>query len=411
MNIGRRQLLKLLAALGVSTTMTAGRAAAAPGKRAKFDVVVVGAGVFGIWSAWQLHRAGRRVAVIDAVAPAHSRASSGGESRVIRAGYGDKEIYSEWAWRSLGDWQALSARTGLPVFHPMGVLWLHEEGDSLVRASADVLSRLGIPHEFLSTGDLRSRYPVLRADDGEAGFLEPRAGALMARRAVQVMAAELAADGVAFFGATVRPVRADRADGGSLPAVTTSAGETIAAEQFVFACGPWLDQVCPEAMAGRLFVSRQEVFYFAVPAGATGALPVWADLPFYGFPDLEGRGFKVADDTHGAPMDPDSGDRRASEEGERRARAFLARRFPALAEAPLSESRVCQYENSSDGHLVIDRHPGLDNVWVVGGGSGHGFKHGPAVGAHVAELVAGTASPRAPFLLGAKGSRQQRAVQ
>jgi len=391
--------------------MPAGRSAAAAGERAKFDVVVVGAGVFGIWSAWQLHRAGRRVAVIDAVAPAHSRASSGGESRVIRAGYGDQEVYSEWAWRSLADWQALSARTGLPVFHPMGVLWLHEERDALVRASADVLSRLDIPHEFLPAADLRNRYPVLRTDDGEAGFLEPRAGALMARRAVQFMAAELTANGVPFFGARVNPVRTHQGIGGSLTAVTTSAGGTIAAEQFVFACGPWLDQVCPEAMAGRLFVSRQEVFYFAVPAGATGALPVWADLPFYGFPDLEGRGFKVGDDTHGTPMDPDSGDRRASEEGERRARAFLARRFPALAEAPLSESRVCQYENSSDGHLVIDRHPGLDNVWVVGGGSGHGFKHGPAVGAHVAALVAGKASPRAPFLLGAKGSRQQRAVQ
>ncbi|HKL61815.1 MAG TPA: FAD-dependent oxidoreductase, partial [Woeseiaceae bacterium] len=126
--------MKTLAVLGVSTTMPAGRSAAAAGERAKFDVLVVGAGVFGIWSAWRLQRAGRRVAVIDAVAPAHGRASSGGESRVIRAGYGDRETYSEWAWRSLADWQALSARSGLPVFHPLGVLWLHEERDALVRA-------------------------------------------------------------------------------------------------------------------------------------------------------------------------------------------------------------------------------------------------------------------------------------
>jgi glycine/D-amino acid oxidase-like deaminating enzyme len=164
-------------------------------------------------------------------------------------------------------------------------------------------------------------------------------------------------------------------------------------------------------MAKRLFVTRQEVFFFSVEAGATGDLPVWSDLPFYGFPSLEGRGFKVANDTHGSAMDPNTADRRASAAGEAAARDFLARRFPSLAKAPLSETRVCQYENSSDGHFVIDRHPGLDNVWLAGCGSGHGFKHGPAVGSHIAELVAGTAKPREPFLLAPKQRQQDRAVQ
>jgi len=164
-------------------------------------------------------------------------------------------------------------------------------------------------------------------------------------------------------------------------------------------------------MAKRLFVTRQEVYFFSVDAGATGDLPVWADLPFYGVPSLEGRGFKVANDTHGPPMDPDTGDRRASVAGEEAARAMLARRFPSLAKAPLGETRVCQYENSSNGDFVIDRHPGLDNVWVVGCGSGHGFKHGPAVGSHVAELVLGIAKPREPFLIVTKQRQQGRAVQ
>jgi sarcosine oxidase len=367
--------------------------------------------VFGIWSAYRLHRDGLRVCVIDSVGPAHSRSSSGGESRVIRAGYGDREIYTEWAWRSLGAWQALSGRAGLPLFRPTGVLWLHRDPDDLVSASADVLGRHDIPFQFLRARDLRARYPVLHVDDDEAGFLEPRAGGLMARRAVRFLASELAADGVVFVDGEVEPVGRDQAEGGTLAAITTSVGGRIEAEQFVFACGPWLDRVCPEAMEGRLFVSRQEVFYFGVPASATGTLPVWADLPFYGFPDIEGRGFKVADDTHGPRMDPDSGDRRATRDGERRAREFLARRFPGLTDAPLTETRVCQYENSADGNFVIDRHPGLDNVWLVGGGSGHGFKHGPAVGEHVAALLHGSASPREPFLLASKSRRQERVVQ
>ncbi len=406
----RRALLRALGALGISAALGA-HSDRTLAQRRGYDVVIVGAGVFGVWSAYKLHMAGKRVAVIDAVGPAHGRASSGGESRVTRFGYGEDSIYSEWAWWSIGDWQALSARTGLPIFHQIGELEVHTEPDELVQASARVLSEYDIPFQLLSAGDLRARFPVMRVEDGEAGLLQPQGGALMARRAVQFLAADLAASGVTFLADLVSPISREHGDGGALPAVTTTGGERIEAEQFVFACGPWLDRVCPDAMAGRLFVTRQEVFYFSVDADATGNLPIWADLPFYGFPSLEGRGFKVANDTHGPFIDPDTENRRASLEGEEEARAFLARRFPSLADAPLSETRVCQYENSSDGHFLIDRHPGLDNAWLVGCGSGHGFKHGPAVGAHVAELVAGNAEPREPFLLGSKQLQQDRAVQ
>lgn len=407
---GRRELLGSLGALAVAT-VAGGCTNLASTSRKAFDVVVIGAGVFGIWTAYKLQLASRRVAVIDAVGPAHSNASSGGESRVTRCGYGGKAHYSEWAWRSISDWQALSARTGLPIFHPLGVLWVHTPPSDLVTASARVLSRQNIPFSLLDADAMKQRYPVMRVGKDEVGFLEPAGGALMARRAVQSLASELRAQGVTFLTGKVAPIRREQAEKGALPAITTQGGERIEAEQFVCACGPWLDRICPDAMAQRLFVTRQEVFFFSVDAGATGALPVWADLPFYGLPSLEGRGFKVANDTHGPRMDPDTGDRRASAAGEEAARAFLAKRFPSLAKAPLSETRVCQYENSGNGDFVIDRHPGLDNVWVVGGGSGHGFKHGPAVGGHVAELVTGKAKPREPFLIATKSTHQDRAVQ
>lgn len=233
----------------------------------------------------------------------------------------------------------------------------------------------------------------------------------MARRAVQQMAVELEAAGVAFLHGKVTPIHAADAAGGALPSVTTVDGGQIEAEQFVFACGPWLDRVCPDAMAGRLFVTRQDVVYFAVDRARTGALPVWADLPFYGLPSLEGRGFKVANDTHGPQVDISKMNRRVSQEAEIQARVFLARRFPSLAESPLSETRVCQYENSSNGDFVLDRHPGLQNVWLAGCGSGHGFKHGPAVGAHLAGLVSGTEKTIARFSLGSKLTQQERAIQ
>ncbi|HVQ12270.1 MAG TPA: FAD-dependent oxidoreductase, partial [Vicinamibacterales bacterium] len=110
------------------------------------------------------------------------------------------------------------------------------------------------------------------------------------------------------------------------------------------------------------------------------------------------------------PFDPDIGDRTVDDKSVETARAWLRRRFPAMTDAPLVESRVCQYENTASGDFLIDRHPEHENAWIVGGGSGHGFKHGPAVGEYVAGLIAGTTTPEAAFALATKGTIQQRAV-
>ncbi len=205
---------------------------------------------------------------------------------------------------------------------------------------------------------------------------------------------------------------------GRLPCVLTTAGSLIEAETFVFSCGPWLAGLFPQLLGERIFPTRQEIFFFGIPAGDTrfgpDALPVWLDrtdprLP-YGIPDIENRGVKVAFDLHGPPFDPDSGERIVSAESIAAAREYLARRFPALNDAPLVESRVCQYENTSSGDFLIDRHPEFDNVWIAGGGSGHGFKHGPAVGEYVADLIVGRRTPEPRFALAAKQTKQDRTV-
>jgi glycine/D-amino acid oxidase-like deaminating enzyme len=187
----------------------------------------------------------------------------------------------------------------------------------------------------------------------------------------------------------------------------------------VFACGPWLPKLFPEVLGPRIFPTRQEVFFIAPEAGDTrfspGRLPGWADFNegdiYYGFPDLEARGVKIAHDKHGAPIDPDVGDREATAAALGDVRDFMRRRFPALADRPVTEARVCQYENSSNGDLLIDRHPGWENMWLVGTGSGHGFKHGPAVGRYAAELVTGQLKRIEPrFSLASKASVKDRAV-
>jgi sarcosine oxidase len=169
----------------------------------------------------------------------------------------------------------------------------------------------------------------------------------------------------------------------------------VDADQFVFACGPWLPGLFPSAVGARIRVTRQEVLYFGVPAGDSRFswphLPVWIDFAagLYGIPDLDSAGFKVGIDRHGADVNPDTEERVVDPALAAATREWLQSRFPALGPAPLLDARVCQYENSPTGDFIIDRHPAWPNVWIVGGGSGHGFKHGPSVARHVVERLQG----------------------
>lgn len=382
-----------------------------------FDVVVIGAGCFGAWTAHELVRAGRKVLLLDAWGAAHSRASSGGESRITRAGYGPDELYTRWSVQSLDGWKQLAARARRPLFHPCGMLWLSGEDDGYTRATQHTLARVGVDHELLSVDDLGRRFPQVSTHAVKWALFEPGSGALMARQAVQALVDEAVGAGVDYrVEAIVPPVDAGAAARGRLARLTTASGATLAAGEFVFACGPWLPKLFPDLLGSRLFPTRQEVFFFAPPAGdrsfSAPAMPCWLHHPalVYGIPDIENRGFKISLDRHGPPIDPDSECRIANAELLALVREHLALRFPKLRHAALTESRVCQYENTSNGDFIIDRHPDLDDVLIVGGGSGHGFKHGPAVGAYVRGLLAGDTGPEPRFALATKGTMQQRGV-
>jgi sarcosine oxidase len=377
-----------------------------------YDVVVVGAGVFGAWTALCLRRAGRRVALLDQYGPGNARASSGGESRLIRMAYGADELYTRWSMRSLLAWKELFSRTGRPLFHQTGILWIANAKDAQAEASRDTLKRVGVRHEVMNRAELEARFPQIGFGVANWGIFEPESGVLLARRAVAAIVDAAIAEGVDYFQEFV----STPAGSGKIGSIRTSANREIYGEGFVFACGPWLGKAFPDLLGERIFVTRQEVYFFGVPAGdrrfAPPAMPGWlfqADLT-YGVPDLESRGFKIALDRHGPSFDPDTGARVPTAEGIAAMRAYLAERFPALASAPLVEARVCQYENTSNGDFLMDRHPALENVWLVGGGSGHGFKHGPAMGEHVAGRLAGTVAPEPRFSLVSKQTVQRRTV-
>lgn len=384
-----------------------------------FDVAVIGAGVFGSWTAYQLRRAGAAVVLVDAYGAGNSRASSGGESRIIRMGYGPDEIYTRMAQNSLALWEELFDRVGpgsdaTRLFQRTGVLWLAHQDDAYCEALLEVFARCGVRSERLDQAEISHRYSQISTDSIAWGILEPDSGVLMARRAVQALVAGAQDAGVVYReDAALTPLPASNA---RLAQVETTSGNRLCADKFVFACGPWLPKLFPDLLSELIHVTRQEVFFFGVPAGdshfSPGHLPAWIDFHdlVYGIPNLDKRGFKIAIDAHGARFDPDSGDRVVSRKSIEAVRSYLARRVPLLAGAPVTETRVCQYENTSSGDFLIDRHPAFENVWFVGGGSGHGFKHGPAVGAHVTALISGTAQREPRFSLATKGKVQHRQV-
>ncbi len=379
-----------------------------------YDFAIVGAGVFGAWTAYFLRRSGASVILLDAYGPASSRASSGGETRVIRMGYGPDELYTRWSMRSLPLWRELSERVGRKIFHQTGVLWLSNDADQYLKSLAEVLSKAAVPIEKLSTAGIRNRWPQLHFDDVTWGVLEPESGLLMARASVQALVAELINSGIEYREAGALPPEGNR----KVVALKTTAGDSISAGTFIYACGPWLPKVFPELLRERIFPTRQEVFFLGPPQGSSEfkppQMPVWlhrthSDLP-YALPDIENRGFKIAFDCHGEAFDPDSGSRVISPGSIDRLRAYLKRHIPALEDAPIVETRVCQYENTWNGDFLIDRHPEHENVWIAGGGSGHGFKHGPAVGEYLTARLLHGAPPEPRFALEAKQTVQKRAV-
>lgn len=378
-------------------------------------VAVVGAGAFGAWTALKLAEQGAKVQVIDPWGPGNSRASSGGESRVIRSVYGPDRIYTQWVKRSFDLWHQLETSSGESVYFPTGLIWMFSAPDDYMRSSIPIANEFGFKIDELSLDETSKRYPQINLEGLKSVFYEHSAGYLLARKACQVVLERSKSLGAQTLVAAAKPLLNLQGD---LKSIGLTSGEKVEADHFVFACGPWLGQLLPDVIGNKLAPTRQEIHYFGLPPDDTehrnGKLPIWVDFGeklFYGIPDPERRGFKVADDTRGDDIDPTKMDRTPNADSIERSQKFMAKRFPKLAGAPLVESRVCQYENSPDGQFIIDKHPTAKNVWIVGGGSGHGFKLSPAIGEFVANRILGSVQHEPFFGLKRFENRNEKKTQ
>ncbi|HJS57690.1 MAG TPA: FAD-dependent oxidoreductase [Vicinamibacteria bacterium] len=384
--LGRRTFLKIAGAGAVAASSRVS-AQASP------EVVVIGAGAFGGWTALSLRELGASVNLLDAYGPGNSRASSGGETRQIRAGYEDRELYTRWVLSAFERWRTREQEWGRKLLYETGRLLLAPEWTESLKVTKTVLDQSRVPNEVLSHDELVRRYPQMNPEGVGVALLEPTTGVLKAREGCIAVAEAFQKQGGRFRIAQARP---GKRAGGRLVDVALSDGSSLSGSIFVFACGPWLAKVFPDLMKKKLFIPRRDVFFFGTPAGddrfSYPNFPNYsedASQGYYGFPSIDGRGFKVCPVGELTAFDPDTDERVVSPYQVKRARDYLALRFPALKDQPLVETRVCQLEMSVDEHFIIQKHPELDNAWIVGGGSGHGYKHGPIVGEYAAARVLG----------------------
>lgn len=358
--------------------------------------VIVGAGVFGAATALALTRRGWRVTVLERATPGHVGASSGGDSRLLRSSHGEERWYTQLAWDGRSGWRALEADAGREVLVETGVVWFARDEHGWEADSAQVCAELGIPVERLSGDRVAELFPSVRIDDLAFGLWEPHAGVLRARVGVQAMV-DLAvrAGATVRTGVTARATAAGAVDVGDGPR---------RADRTVWACGPWLPMLFGDRL--DLTVTQQDACYFTTSAQwRADRVPAWVDFAgaAYGTGDLDGHGFKCSTDRQGPPFDPDRDDRLPLPAHLDAAREILRHRFPALAGAPLAGTRTCQYTTTADTEFLIAPLD-TETVWVAGGGSGHAFKHGPALGELVADMIDGSRAPDARFALSPRTS-------
>jgi sarcosine oxidase len=363
------------------------QAAASLGTSVTADVAIVGAGVFGGWTALHLREMGLSVVMIDQYGPGNSKSSSGGEVRGMRATYGDQEHYTRWAMTAMELWKIREAEFGTKLFYQCGGLQVNREWTRQITNTRAMFDKLKIPYEIVKHEDLVKRWPQVKTETPEFfGFYTPFGGVLKAHDACVSVARAFEKKGgkFALAKAALGPRAANR-----LQTVTLSTGQTVSAGTFVFAAGPWLLTMFPEVLKNKLMVAKRGYYMVGAPPGDFRFS--YPNLPNtgVGVPSVDGLGLAILMGSGNKPVDPDTHDRVPTAEDRAAITQILTNRFPDLKDQPILNAHICQSDNTVDGNFIIDKHPALENVWLVGGGSYHAFKMGPVAGDYIAHRIVG----------------------
>ncbi|PYI54076.1 N-methyl-L-tryptophan oxidase [Paenibacillus flagellatus] len=371
--------------------------------RTDYDVIVAGAGSFGMSAGYRLAREGRRVLLVDAGDPPHADGSHHGQTRIARTAYTMGAAYVKLAIRAMRLWKELEAESAAlrasdetcagPLFDPIGVVSIGPAGSPFIRRKTESCLAFGIPHRRMSAEQVRAEWPGLSVPDTMEGLYEPDAGVLYSERIVRVYRRLALRHGAELLVRTAA-LRIERAGAGHV--VHTTSG-SFAAKRVLVTGGAWAGRLLPE-LAEAVTPVRKPIGWFEAPADRYGrdALPAFivnagGDEEYFGFPDLDGGGLKIGRHDGGRIAEPDRPPEPfgAYADDEAELRRALDRFLPGVGR--LLRGQVCLYERTPDESFLLGEVPGRKDVWFAGGGSGHGFKFASAVGESMSRAL--TAGP------------------
>ncbi|MCC7194636.1 MAG: FAD-dependent oxidoreductase [Gemmatimonadaceae bacterium] len=364
------------------------------------DVIVVGAGAFGGWTALNLQRQGVKVRLVDAWGPGNSRSTSGDETRGVRSSYGDRAgaqaaQWGAWAKRAMQKWSDWDATWGremkLQLFYTTGDLIIRATTtDAFIRNNKTMWDKIGAKYDVLTRDEVQYRYPQYQVDDMEGFLFEPEAGFVRARRACEAVAGVFQQFGGDLVTSRAWPTTQMN---GRMPGLQTSSGDLMQAGTYLFACGPWLGKVFPVLLGNRMRTPMGSVVYIGSPPGEYRMQ--YPNIPTFNYPGATGwpsapsdnLGFRVRAGGGAQGTDPDRSERIFDRAAAQRTVEFVNQRFPLLRGQPILKEHSCHYESGSGGNFIVDKHPDMSNVWIMGSGMAEGFKFGPVIGEYAANRI------------------------
>jgi len=370
------------------------------------DIVVVGLGAVGSAALYQSAKLGAKVIGIDRFVPPHDQGSSHGETRITRQAIGEGREFVPLVLRSNQIWEELERATGRSLLTSNGGLVLasagihgrHHGSNAFLAQTIDAAKSFGIPHEQLTTDEIRHRYPQFELRAGEQGYFEPGAGFLRPEACVETQIARAQQLGARLF--TSESVRSLSQKTGAVQVTTNQA--TYSASKVILTAGAWITGFLPPEYASNFLVYRQTLCWFALHQNSDRYTPdrfpifIWimgneVEDMLYGFPAVNGPdgGIKVATESYEDTVDPDRVPRDVSAQSVARMHFdYIACRLPDVSSLCL-RTATCLYTVTPDAKFVIDYLDEHRNIVFASACSGHGFKHSPAVGEVLAQQALG----------------------
>ena len=344
----------------------------------KKNIVVIGSGIFGVSTAYKLLQSGQHVTLVDHLSISDDLKTSNGESRNIRFSHANDEFYSLLSWKAAGEWKKVEKLAGEKLFYDTGVAWFASDENGWESHSKKILNKLNIPCERLSPDDAKALFPSLNIDDLRFVLYESNGGALAAKRSLKALYKLCLYMKCDYLNGHAE-IRDD-----DIYINNSQIDFDIA----IWAVGPWMKHVFP--FIDMVKVTMQEVVFFDSPKDwSVEKIPAFNDISnaFYGCGSLDGMGVKLGYDLKGKEFDITKDKRAYSDQSVEKCREYIAHRFPTLERAKINKIKTCQYTMTPDANWIIAPHPEHPRHWIIGAGSAHGFKHGPALGQYVTDTI------------------------